>query len=77
MTFKEYIAIRRITDTPAGDFTRDAQRDSSMPDVTTWNELRFYVERKADFSIRKAVIKAARQVWQGYLLATRKTKPNT
>lgn len=73
MTFKEYLATRRVTDTPAGDFTGDARRDREFPEVTTWAELRDYAERRAGFGVRAEVVAAARQVWQGYQSALRKS----
>ena len=66
MTFKEYIATRRAADTPAGDFTEDARRDCDLPDVTSWEELRRYIERKVGGPVRDAVVAAAREVWQDY-----------
>jgi hypothetical protein len=35
MSFKTYIAHRRITDTPQGDFTKDARLDKTLPDAKT------------------------------------------
>ena len=32
MSFRDYIATRRVTDTPAGDFVRDARKDRHLPD---------------------------------------------
>jgi len=72
MTFKEYLATRRVTDTPAGNFTADARSDRRFPDVTTWAELRRYVESRAEFSISDKVVEAARQVWRGYQSALRR-----
>lgn len=64
MTFKEYLASRRITDTPQGDFTKDARRDESLPDVKTWEELRSYIRTK---TFHSEVLEAARLVWRAYL----------
>ncbi len=74
MTFKEYLATRRITGTPAGNFTEDARRDQRLPEVTTWAELRRHVERKAGIGVRDRVVEAAHQVWRGYQLALRKSE---
>ena len=68
MTFKEYIATRRITDTPQGDFTGDARRDKNLPDAKTWAELKSYLRWKTSDS---DVLNAARQVWQGYVTKQR------
>lgn len=70
MTFAEYIATRRITDTPQGDFTMDAGRDKNLPDVKSWEELKRYLERKGGHS---DVIAAARLVWQGYVIRTKES----
>ena len=72
MTFKEYLAKRRVTDTPAGDFVSDARSDGSLPEVTSWAELRSYVERKAELSIREDVVAAAHEVWRGYQRSLRR-----
>ena len=73
MTFKEYVATRRITDTPQGDFTGDARRDNDMPDVKTWDELKSYLQFKVG---RREVIEAARLVWQGYIIKQRSVTEN-
>ena len=31
MSFRDYIATRRVTDTPAGDFVREARKDRHLP----------------------------------------------
>jgi hypothetical protein len=36
MSFRTYIARRRVTDTPEGDFVGDAKRDKKMPEVKSW-----------------------------------------
>lgn len=64
MTFKEYLATRRNTNTPQGDFTKDALRDKNLPDVRTWAELESYLRSKAG---GLGIIRAARSVWSGYL----------
>lgn len=71
MTFKEYLATRRVTDTLAGDFTTDARSDRRLPNVTTWPELRRYVEGRAGLATRAEAVAAAYQVWQGYQVALR------
>jgi uncharacterized protein YozE (UPF0346 family) len=63
MTFKEYIMKKRVTDTPAGDFTKDARSDSYLPDAKTWEELKSYIQSKTR---NQNVIGAARIVWRGY-----------
>ncbi|NTE81323.1 hypothetical protein G6M12_07105 [Agrobacterium tumefaciens] len=63
MSFKAYLQTRRITDTPAGDFTGDAKRDPNMPDAKSWPELKSYLER---VSRTDGVVNAGYQVWQAY-----------
>lgn len=63
MSFKEYIRHRRVTETPAGDFTKDARDDQRLPDINTWEELRSYVSfNRGD----DKVVRAAKEVWKGY-----------
>lgn len=63
MSFIRYIQERRITDTPSGDFTKDARADSRMPDVKSWPELRRYLERSGAIP---AAIEAGHRVWNAY-----------
>ena len=64
MSFKSYLARRRTTETPAGDFVEDARRDRRMPDVQSWKELKRYLEgQRVDYM----VMDAARTVWASYL----------
>lgn len=63
-SFLEYIEIRRITDSPAGDFTNDAKRDRNLPDAQTWDELRRYLKWKTNDA---QVIAAARSVWAQFV----------
>lgn len=63
MTFHDYLATRRITDTPQGDFVKDARRDPEMAQINSWPELCEHLEGCwAD----RDVIRAARLVWRGY-----------
>jgi uncharacterized protein YozE (UPF0346 family) len=65
MTFKEYISKRRVTDTPAGDFTADARSDRNFPDdVKSWEQVKSYISSKSRHD--KDVLAAAREVWRGY-----------
>lgn len=72
MTFNEYIAKRRITDTPAGDFTKDARSDRNFPEMQTWAELKSYLDQKVTGSHKPLVIAAGREVWQAYVRQRRK-----
>jgi hypothetical protein len=63
MSFREYLNQRAVTNTPAGDFTKDARRDPNMPDAKSWSELREYLLKVARVD---GVIPADYQVWRGY-----------
>ena len=65
MRFREYVLQkRRITDTPAGDFTADARRDRGrFPDASTWEEVRDYLWTR---SACGAAVEAGREVWRQY-----------
>lgn len=75
--FKAYIAQRRVTDTPTGDFVADAKRDRSLPDAKTWEELENHLGWRATGVVRAC----GRQVWRQYLawrakqLAEKKERP--
>jgi hypothetical protein len=70
MTFSEYIRARRITNTPAGDFVKDAREDGQLPgDFPSWDRLHSYLGRRSACS---EAIDAARTVWRGYLAAKRR-----
>lgn len=73
MTFKDYLASRRITDTPQGDFTRDARSDKRLPDTATWSELRNYIQKSTSDDMVEAVTDAARAVWKAYRTKVRKS----
>lgn len=73
MTFKEYLAARRSTDTPQGDFTGDALSDKKMPELKTWAELKSYLRGQL---VDSNVIEAARLVWQAYVSKQRKANQN-
>ena len=62
--FKDYLAVRKVHDTPAGDFTLDARSDEKLPDVKSWDELSRYL-RNTQRAGRECVLAAA-QVWAGY-----------
>ena len=64
LSFRDYIKNRKASDTPAGDFVRDAKEDRKLPNATSWSQLESYlVTRGAIYDARKA----ARTVWSGYL----------
>lgn len=67
-TFKAYLRKRKITDSPQGDFTKDALADPSFPDSVRWSDvLGFLVAKQA---IPEAVV-AGRSVFQQYLRGSR------
>jgi hypothetical protein len=73
MSFKSYVATRRITDTPSGDFVADARRDHQLPDATTWEDLRAYLFHNG--ACREAIA-AARVVWADYVAKLRRKSKN-
>ena len=73
MTFSDYLATRRITDTPQGDFVKDARSDQAMAHITSWTELRDHLDSL--FWCSSDAVKAARQVWRGYETKRRLASP--
>jgi len=68
LSFKEYVSKRRLTDTPAGDFVRDARADRALPDAESWEQLHTYLITKG--AIPEAIA-AARVVWRSYRATAR------
>lgn len=66
MTFREYLAQRRITDTPCGDFVQDARHDPTLPDIASWDALEGYLRLKTTGRMPVGVRLAARDVWRQY-----------
>jgi hypothetical protein len=64
--FRDYLAFRRITETPAGEFTRQVKDDPEMEKIEDWPQLRAYIYRKAQTDKINATIAAAEPVWKGY-----------
>jgi hypothetical protein len=70
LSFRDYIQNRsRVTNTPAGEFIRDAKQDARLPDVETWDQLKMYLVSKGAIP---AVVDAARIVWRSFLTAKKK-----
>jgi hypothetical protein len=79
MTFLEYLAKRRITAGPAGDFTRDARKDPGMSEIESWPQLQAYLFRQATGRRVKDIVEAAEPVWKGYrshVLKNRRENPS-
>ena len=71
MSFREYIARQRVTNTPVGDFISDAQFDKDFPEVKTLKELQSYLD------LRNACCEAheaAKIVWRTYCLSLKTKK---
>lgn len=62
MTFKDYLAMRRVHNDPQGTFTADALADRKLPEMTEWGQLQRYLLHRG----QSHVIEAARLVWSGY-----------
>lgn len=69
MSFKNYVKTRRVTNTPAGDFIKDARSDSNLRDFESYDDLKSYLET---CNAIKEVYPAARSVWRGYQNKIRK-----
>lgn len=69
LSFTEYLKQRRVTDTPAGDFVRDAKADPRMPDAKSWDQLELYLITRG--AIPEAIA-AAKTVWKGYISQMRR-----
>ena len=63
MSFRQYVARRRIADNPQGDFVTDARQDPTLPDAKSWAELRRYLR---DRDAYLGAITAAHSVWRDY-----------
>lgn len=63
MSFKTYLATRRVTRHPNGHFVLEARADREFPDAESWAAIRGYLEtiRASD-----AAMKAGYAVWRGY-----------
>ncbi len=64
MTFKEFVAKCRLTDTPRGDFLRDARCGEGLPStIDSWRQLEDYLASQGACS---EADEAARGVWREY-----------
>ena len=68
-TFAEYVAGRRTTDSPAGDFIADARRAPTLPDAHTWSEIETYLRARGAPNV---AVSAARSVWRQYCAANQR-----
>jgi hypothetical protein len=66
MTFQEFVASRRITDTPCGDFVSDFRDDTAARrhDFKTWPQLRAYL--RDEHHPCEEAFRAAQCVWREY-----------
>jgi hypothetical protein len=68
-SFRAYLRALPPDDDPAAAaFVASAKADRSFPDVTSWGELRQYLNKKG---LLDASAVAARAVWRRYLRAAR------
>ncbi len=63
MSFNEYLKNRQTFNTPAGHFTHSARLDPNMPDASTWQDLKQYLEGD---SLLSTNLTAAYEVWMAY-----------
>ncbi len=66
ISFKDYLASRRITPTPSGDFTKESRNDPAMAEIETWPQLRAHIFKKTTAEQLRKTIDAAEPVWKGY-----------
>lgn len=64
LSFRSFLQMRRITNTPSGDFVRDARADSRMPDCETLDDLLTYM--RVQHHACDEALRAARRVWRSY-----------
>ena len=65
MSFSQYLGKRRITDTPSGEFVREARDDPAIEEVESWPALQAYLFRKHGGKVEEA-IQPLSLVWKGY-----------
>jgi hypothetical protein len=65
MSFSEYLAKRRLTNNPSGEFTRHARGDPRMAEIDSWPALQAYLFHRHGDKVKEA-IDAAEPVWKGY-----------
>lgn len=63
MSFKSYLAARRVTRHPNGHFVLEARADREFPDAESWAAIRGYM---ATVRACDAAMKAGYAVWRGY-----------
>ncbi len=63
MTFEAWIASRRVTDTPRGDFVQDYRRAPKPDGAQSWVALQWYLMSRGAVP---SAIKAARSVWREF-----------
>lgn len=69
MSFRNYLAKREASDTPAGNFIADARADRVLPDAASWQELKAHLRQRGACMEAMAT---ARVVWNGYDAARRR-----
>jgi hypothetical protein len=62
-TFKEFMATKRVTDTPRGDFIKDSRDDPRMPAAQSWQELEGYLWTRGACV---EAVKQAKKLWRQY-----------
>jgi hypothetical protein len=76
MSFSDYRAKRRLTESPSGEFTRSAREDPGMAKIESWPALQAYLFRQHGAKV-KEVIDAAEPVWKGYRAHILKNRRST
>ena len=65
-TFTEFLHTRRITDTPRGDFIRDARGDRWWPNPSSWLDLESYLRQSPHGHACLDAIREAQRLWREY-----------
>lgn len=63
LEWAKFLATRRVTDTPRGDFLTDAYRDADMLNADSWDKVDFILRRK---HACVEAIREGRKLWRQY-----------
>ena len=76
-SFQDYLAKRRLSNTPAGGLTLQLREDPAMAEIESWPQLQAYIFRHAQGRNVNDIVDAAEPIWRGYrahVLKSRRTK---
>lgn len=64
VSFQDYLETCRFEDSPEADFVQMAQADGRLARVSSWEELRAYLQEDRKVSARQ--LQAAQSVWLAF-----------